>query len=526
MKNIHLLILLCLSYSSAWAQLTNNGASIIIEQGASLIVEGTDLLHNSGTINNSGELTVEGDLIITDNFTSDTPASKIIFKGTSNSTFSTNILTVYTLENEKEDADINLLGHLTIEGSLDFTSSTNSESKINIDNHNLIIETGATISGTSSQKYISTNGNGFLHQILDAAGTYTFPVGNTNGMTELTANITGSSFTNASVKVKVNPMADASLPADASDYIARHWEMTVTNLPNYQSEVEGKYLSSDIVGTESLIKGASLSSSNWSYQDADRTSNTVKGTITAVGANFTGSNFYGKVNPKAYLQGSYAGGGLMTTALSDQGLIPLSSPYTDAPATATSIPAGTVDWVKVELRDPNTPSTSVAKQSGFLLADGSIVDLDGSSLLTIKDAPTSSYLAIYHRNHLPIRASILSDLSDPTLLDLSAAANLYTNPAITTNTPVKSLGGLISGLWSGDVNGNHIISYNGGGNDRTSILVKVGFLTPNNTAAGYFKEDVNLNGSASYNGGGNDRTPILVNVGFLTPNKILSAHID
>ena len=527
MKNIYFLFFFCLSYSSTWAQLTNNGATIVIESGATLIVEGTDIIQASGgAITNDGTITVEGDFENMGTLNSDGINSKIIFKGTANSIFTVGTSTVTTLENEKGNADIDLVGDLTITDFLDFSSSPTSSSKINIDDAVLTLGSNAVILGASSQKYISTNGTGFLFKMLDAAGSFTFPIGNSNGRTELSANFTGSSFTNAFVRVKVNPVADPNLPSDASDYIARHWEVIVNNLSDYQAEVEGKYLSTDIIGTESLIKGASYDASDWSYKDADRTSNTIKGTLAATSSNFTGTNFYGKVDPLVYLQGSSNGAGLMSTDLADAGLIPLSAPYSDAPATATSIPAGTVDWIKVELRDENNPTNVLSKKSGFLLADGSVVDVDGSSLLTIKDAPTTSYVAVYHRNHLPIRTRYLHDLSDPVLIDMSKLDEVYKDGSITTNSALKHLGGLISGMWSGDANGNGTVSYNGGGNDRTSILIKVGFATPNNTTSGYLNEDINMDGNVSYNGGGNDRTPILLNVNFTTPNKVLSAHID
>ena len=127
------------------------------------------------------------------------------------------------------------------------------------------------------------------------------------------------------------------------------------------------------------------------------------------------------VDVVAYLEGAYnSTTGMMNTTLADNNLIPLISPYLDAPATATAIPVNAVDWIKVELRDMNDPLTVINKKSGFLLSNGSLVDLDGTSLLSIKDAPTTSYLAIYHRNHLPIRTNAIYYLSEPNQMAITS----------------------------------------------------------------------------------------------------------
>ncbi len=62
-----------------------------------------------------------------------------------------------------------------------------------------------------------------------------------------------------------------------------------------------------------------------------------------------------------------------------------------------------VDWVLVELRSGLTASSQVARRAGFLLQDGSIVDVDGSSPLSFELIPDGSYyIVVRHRNHLAV----------------------------------------------------------------------------------------------------------------------------
>ena len=114
-----------------------------------------------------------------------------------------------------------------------------------------------------------------------------------------------------------------------------------------------------------------------------------------------------------YLEGPY-NVGTMNTSLKEGGEIPLSQPYNVSPwfysgsENVATIPDDVVDWVLVDLRDATsaaaaTPATSIEKQAAFLLSNGSVVGLDGSSVLqfsaTISIDP---YVVVWHRNHLGV----------------------------------------------------------------------------------------------------------------------------
>lgn len=123
-----------------------------------------------------------------------------------------------------------------------------------------------------------------------------------------------------------------------------------------------------------------------------------------------------------FLEGPYnPATGEMNTTLNSNGLLPLHNPYSAAPWNYTggdsvdAIPnADIVDWVLVEIRETNvvtsaTASSELGQRAGFLLKDGRIVDLDGSSYLEFDnvefDPAKKQFVVIHHRNHLAIMSS-------------------------------------------------------------------------------------------------------------------------
>jgi len=218
-------------------------------------------------------------------------------------------------------------------------------------------------------------------------------------------------------------------------------------------------------------------------------------------------------NLKVFLQGPYSGGS-MSTALNNQGLIPLTQPYSGAPwnypgtERIASVPSGVVDWVLVELRTGTSASTKVAARAALLKSDGSVVGLDGTSPVGFSVASGSYYIVIHHRNHLAVMSA--------NSVALSGSSSLYdftTSQAQAYGGGMKDLGGGSYGMWAGDVTGDGQIKYIGSGNDRAPIFSLIGSLL--GTVNGYYKEDVNMDGVVKYMGSGNDRAIIFSNIGTL-----------
>ena len=115
-----------------------------------------------------------------------------------------------------------------------------------------------------------------------------------------------------------------------------------------------------------------------------------------------------------FLEGPF-NGAEMTTSLNPSNL-PLNQPYSGAPwnysgnESVAVIPSpDIVDWVLIELRDATqaslaTSGTVIARQAAFLLKDGTVVGLDGSTNLLIFDVSPQYglYVAVWHRNHIGI----------------------------------------------------------------------------------------------------------------------------
>lgn len=127
---------------------------------------------------------------------------------------------------------------------------------------------------------------------------------------------------------------------------------------------------------------------------------------------------------RVLLEGAYRNGiGSMTTILNQQGLLPgqtpvsplatktpAGQPYVGAPwyymgnETVSAYDPSVTDWVLVSLRtDPSNPATTVFRAAALLQNDGLVPSIQGCPS-RLKEY-TNYYVAVEHRNHLPIVAA-------------------------------------------------------------------------------------------------------------------------
>jgi hypothetical protein len=196
---------------------------------------------------------------------------------------------------------------------------------------------------------------------------------------------------------------------------------------------------------------------------------------------------------KVFLEGPYnSSTGLMNTSI-NAGFVPLSQPYNIPPWNYTgtemviALPsADIVDWVLVELRDATqaslaTGSTRIARQAAFLLKNGNIVGLDGSSQPAF-DVPVVNglFALVWHRNH----AGVLSAAAVP------GSSGIYSYDF--TNAESKAYGGasghkqISAGVWgvfSGDADADGDIS----------LIDKTGEWNSDAGHVGYISSDFNMN---------------------------------
>jgi len=245
-----------------------------------------------------------------------------------------------------------------------------------------------------------------------------------------------------------------------------------------------------------------------------------------------------QLDVRVALQGCMGTGALMSNALRNQGLVPLSEPYTglgfalgDATGTATSpsvmsvaFPPGAsvVDWILFDLYPSYAPEQLALRLPLLLRRGGTVSDASGAYPFNIALPGGLYHAVIRHRNHLPIAAAQPLQITSsgaivPVDLTATNTATLGSNSTVLT--------GSLFCMWAGDVNRDGSLKYTGTTNDRDRILTTIGGTTPNSTLAGYRSEDVNMDGSVKYTGTSNDRDPILVNVGSTTPNNVRSAQL-
>ncbi len=147
-----------------------------------------------------------------------------------------------------------------------------------------------------------------------------------------------------------------------------------------------------------------------------------------------------------------------------------------------------VDWVLIELRDTTdaalaTGETMIAQQAAFLLNDGSVVGLDGSSILSFNHSINHSlFVVVWHRNHISVLSAYPATSNGLVYnYDFSTAAS----QAYGTDAQ-KHLGNSIYGMIGGDANADGNID----ATDKTLWMNQTG-------TTDYLPEDFDLDGQVN-----------------------------
>ncbi|MCB1637416.1 MAG: hypothetical protein KDI15_01060 [Thiothrix sp.] len=222
-------------------------------------------------------------------------------------------------------------------------------------------------------------------------------------------------------------------------------------------------------------------------------------------------------------------GALMRDDLRRKGLIPLQQPYGSGTVSLeyggaeTLDPAllalegadAPVDWVLVELRNPDNVFERLAGYAGVLQRDGDVADaLSNVTVLNFSDVvPGSYYVALRHRNHLGVMTAAPVALSGTAVsVDFTAVETaLYGSDAgvVADGVPM---------LWAGDGNGDDAVVSAGFGSDMSTlygtVLISAENVRANNNFVlnGYYPTDLNLDGQVIAFGPGNDTMLIVGNV--------------
>ena len=162
--------------------------------------------------------------------------------------------------------------------------------------------------------------------------------------------------------------------------------------------------------------------------------------ITEYTINDVNCNLNAEIALNIWLEGAYdnltTG---MNTILLEKNLLPLSQPFSSSPyfyngvemlANSADFPTNTVDWLLIELRDANDNTQIVAQKAALLLADGNIVNADGTTLSFENIAANQNYfIVVRHRNHLDIMSSNAVSFASNAAYDMSVPSNVMGSTA-------------------------------------------------------------------------------------------------
>lgn len=256
------------------------------------------------------------------------------------------------------------------------------------------------------------------------------------------------------------------------------------------------YTFSTVAGT--LPPGMAINATTGRISGAPTSTGTYSVTVHAVDVNgafdnaslqitvVTSSTQPTAVNLKAVLQGAHTGGGAMSTALRIQGLVPTTDPYGQGVTVAT-VPANVVDWVSLEFRPATNNTVTIADTVGFVMNNGNIVALDGTSQIMMGSSslPSGSYyVVVRHRNHVAIMSAVPAVLSpnSSTQYDFTTgqgqAFSSFQLPMVQVATSPD-----VFAMASGDENQDGIVN----ATDRVNVRNASGSL-------GYLSADLSLDG--------------------------------
>jgi hypothetical protein len=475
-----------------------SGSKVIVDYGAYFVNCQDVTLLSGSQLDNNGTLSLKGNL--TNNGNSWLGMGQYIFNGSAIQTVGGSVfqLQFYSImvNNNVQQAAI-----ASVAGPMNFVSG-----KWKLNAYSFAIGDGATITGNNSSSYFVADGTGKLVRTV-AAASKIFPVGTASSYVPITLSNSGTSDLYAVrvfADVLNNGTSGGTIPSIAHA-VNMTWvvEETTPGGSNLSATCQWNAANEGA----SFIRAHSgigvYASGAWNPQSEGPASGTnpyslIRSSITAPGPMAVGD--YNtpmavmvtlSYNLKEFLEGPFTGTE-MSTLMNSGGILPLSQPYNVAPWNYTgtesvgAIPnSNVVDWVLVELRDATsaplaTAPTRIARRAGFLLKNGQIVGLNGTSPLQFTVVVDHQLFAIvWYRNHLGVMsASGLVNIGGTCTYDFTTGSGQVYGGAVAH----KQVGTGIWGMMSGDGDANNSVQ----NADRTAIWAPYAGRT------GYFMADFSL----------------------------------
>lgn len=224
------------------------------------------------------------------------------------------------------------------------------------------------------------------------------------------------------------------------------------------------------------------------------------------------------------------GGTVMRDDLRAQGLVPQLEPYSNLPD-FTQVGQGggetvgnvllaadglgaPVDWLLMEVRDPNNPANVIATQSVLVRRNNRIINSSGGIDIEFEDVPQGEYyISIRHRNHNGVMTAVPISFTDQFALVNFTDPNLDTWG---TNATVNING--IEAMWSGATDNDQQVIFQGNNNDTGNVFFEVAFADDNPQASinhivesVYSRNDLNMDGNVIYQGNENEPNLLFFN---------------
>ena len=539
MKKLLTLILFSGMAVGASAQLVNNGGTITIQQGATLVVESDITNNGTGTITNNGIIEVKGDVtsVATATFTSATD-SKLKFSGTTPSTVNFMAATMLAdVEMAKTAEDVTLASDIDIDGDLTFTENDN---QIILGANSLVLSaTSAADNAAVTNSFIVTDGAGVVTK-EGLSTVFEFPVGAAiDSQNDITLT-EGGTADNISVRVLADAYDTPATQTDAmtDDVVSATWEITEATMGGSDlTAVPSWVVADDETATFDNTDAAvyQYDGSNYTALAATGAATTANGitTISNGGLVLDGTDYvivgdsglgsFALLAAKVMLQGPYnTAADLMSESLRTKSLIPLEEPYSDM-AAFTHLGGGgelvdalgdfdyaaanddIVDWIFLELRDG--ADAVVATRSALLQRDGDIVDIDGgNSAVSFAGITLGDYsVVVRHRNHLGVKSASTVSMSPGT----TATYDFTTGAAQAVGSQQEELETGVFGIYGGNANGDSAIPTANSGirmtgpssiNDALALLNQLGGVYTSSLFNVYETEDMNMDGNVRMTG--------------------------
>lgn len=233
MKKIFTIYLLAQSLFSTAQGLVNNGATIKVSNGTTVRVDNGSIENkNTGNIDNSGNIYLDNNFNQTTGATyTASAASWLWFEGTAN-------------QNASGDAPLNIPKLRVDNGNkLILNNSVNVSNRVDLTNngtielgvHNLILTSGAVITGYDVNHYVITNSTGYLQQEVTAVNVV-FPVGRSS-YNPATINNTGTTD-NFQIRIEdiVYDQGTTGTP-ELTGVVNRSWHITESVLGGSVSDI-------------------------------------------------------------------------------------------------------------------------------------------------------------------------------------------------------------------------------------------------------------------------------------------------